>query len=91
MSATNKMLTEREQEAFSFDTAIMTIDEVIADTKLGESTVYQLMAANTFPENFTLVGRKKVWLRSEIQAWVRWRIDREKGEQRWSPPIIQNQ
>ncbi|MCX2722589.1 helix-turn-helix transcriptional regulator [Roseibium salinum] len=86
MKASPEMLTAREKEAFASDTAIMTIKEVIEDTKLGESTIYQLMKAGTFPTCFTLIGRKTVWLRSEIEAWKRWRIDQGKGDGRWKPP-----
>ncbi|CTQ53573.1 putative transcriptional regulator [Roseibium album] len=86
MTAPIEMLSPREKEAFSSDTAIMTIKEVIKDTKLGESTIYELMRAQKFPENFILVGRKTVWLRSEIQTWIRWRIETGKGNDRWAPP-----
>eukprot|EP00903_Cladosiphon_okamuranus_P001620 g1618.t1 len=68
------------------ETAIMTIKDVIADTKLGESTIYQLMAKGTFPTCFNLIGRKTVWLRSEIETWKRWRIEQGKGDARWVPP-----
>ncbi|WP_281931034.1 helix-turn-helix transcriptional regulator [Roseibium album] len=86
MNATAEMLTSREQEAFASDTAIMTIDEVLADTKLGKTTVYELMATGTFPKSFKLVGKKMVWLRSEIEHWKRWRIEVSKGDERWHPP-----
>jgi predicted DNA-binding transcriptional regulator AlpA len=86
MTSQTEMLSAREREAFSSDTAIMTIKDVIADTKLGESTIYQLMAKGTFPTCFNLIGRKTVWLRSEIETWKRWRIEEGKGVERWEPP-----
>lgn len=86
MTIQTDMLSPREREAFSSDTAIMTIKDVIADTKLGESTIYQLMAKDLFPACFPLIGRKTVWLRSEIESWKRWRIEEGKGAERWVPP-----
>ncbi len=88
MTSQVEMLTPREKEAFSSPTAIMTIKEVIADTKLGESTIYQLMTKGTFPTCFNLVGRKTVWLRSEIETWKKWRIEEGKGAERWVPPAV---
>lgn len=85
MTIQTDMLSPREREAFSSDTAIMTIKDVIADTKLGESTIYQLMAKDLFPPA-SLIGRKTVWLRSEIESWKRWRIEEGKGAERWVPP-----
>jgi len=86
MTATTEMLTPQEQEALTSDTAIMTIEEVAADTKLGVPTIYELMRGGSFPKNFNLWGRKFVWLKSEVEAWKRWRIDLGKGDGRWQPP-----
>ncbi|WP_029065564.1 AlpA family phage regulatory protein [Labrenzia sp. DG1229] len=64
------MLTSREQEAFASDTAIMTIDEVLAGTKLGKTTVYELMAADTFPKSLKPVGKKWSGCASKLNTGI---------------------
>jgi len=81
------MLSARELEAISSDTAIMTIKEVAADTKLAEPTIYELVRKKKFPASFSLIGRKSVWLKSEVESWKRWRIETAKGKERWQPPV----
>lgn len=86
MTQTVQALTAHEKEAVSSDDAVMTIDEVMAETKLGQSTIYEMMDVKKFPANFRLWGRKTVWLRSEVKTWLQWRIDTQKGPERWQPP-----
>ncbi|WP_298981499.1 AlpA family phage regulatory protein [uncultured Roseibium sp.] len=90
MTTAPDMLTKRELEALSSDTAVMDLKQVMKETTLAENTVYLLMREGKFPPNFKLVGKKVAWLRSEVEAWISWRIKEAKGNTRWQPPAADN-
>lgn len=52
------------------DDEIITIDEVIAKTSLGKTTIYRQMKAGTFPKQVNLGGQRVGWLKSDITRWL---------------------
>lgn len=48
--------------------------EVESTTGLPRSTIYRMMAANTFPKPINLGGRLVGWKESDIQKWIDDRI-----------------
>ncbi|WP_435249309.1 helix-turn-helix transcriptional regulator [Vibrio sp. nBUS_14] len=43
-------------------------------TTLCRSSIYNLIKAGEFPGNYTVMGKRKAWLESEVQAWVQSRV-----------------
>ncbi|MEX1221773.1 MAG: AlpA family transcriptional regulator [Idiomarina sp.] len=43
-------------------------------TGLGRSSVYKLMAENSFPKPVTLIGRASAWVESEVIEWIEERV-----------------
>lgn len=58
--------------------------------QVAEPTIYELVRKKKFPSSFNLIGRKCVWLKSEVEAWKRWRIETAKGSERWQPPAAES-
>ncbi|ABM02109.1 phage transcriptional regulator, AlpA [Psychromonas ingrahamii 37] len=50
------------------------IKEVLNRTGLSRSVLYAKVAAQTFPQSFTLSGSTVAWLESEIEEWIESRI-----------------
>lgn len=48
--------------------------EVEARTGLARSTLYDRMAAGTFPKPIGIGGERVAWLQSEVEAWMAARI-----------------
>lgn len=44
--------------------------DVIETTTLCRSSIYNLIKAGEFPSNYAIMGQRKAWLESEVQAWV---------------------
>jgi prophage regulatory protein len=53
---------------------IMRRPEVESVTGLSRSSIYELVAAGTFPKPINLGGRAVGWLEGEIVAWVEKRV-----------------
>jgi prophage regulatory protein len=49
--------------------------EVMETTTLCRSSIYNLIKGGDFPGNYTVMGKRKAWLESEVQAWVRDKVD----------------
>jgi prophage regulatory protein len=49
--------------------------DVMETTTLCRSSIYNLIKAGDFPSNYTVMGKRKAWLESEVQAWVRDKVD----------------
>jgi prophage regulatory protein len=49
---------------------VVRLPELKAIVGLGTSTVYELMAAGTFPKQVKLSARAVGWRRSELMAWL---------------------
>jgi len=54
---------------------IMRLEEVMACTGLGRSSIYKLMADDAFPKSVPLVNRSVGWVCHEVESWIRGRID----------------
>lgn len=54
---------------------ILRLPVVVARTGLSRSTVYLRVSQNTFPRPVTLGGRAVGWIESEIEEWIKQRID----------------
>ena len=49
--------------------------EVISQTGLSRSAIYQRIVADSFPKQFSLGGGRAVgWLEADIQNWIKQRI-----------------
>jgi len=48
--------------------------EVEARTGLRRSTIYELMAAGSFPKPVPITGRSVAWSSAEVDAWISSRI-----------------
>ncbi|EME01768.1 AlpA family phage regulatory protein [Pseudomonas stutzeri] len=56
---------------------IIRLSGVIETTGLARSTIYNLTSEGGFPRPVPLVGRSVGWLESEIQDWIKGRLQRE--------------
>ena len=54
--------------------SVLRREEVERVTGLPRSTIYDYMAAGTFPKPIKLGARSVGWLESEVQAWQKARI-----------------
>jgi prophage regulatory protein len=54
---------------------ILRLPAVMARTGLSRSTVYLRISQDTFPLAVTLGGRAVGWIESEIEEWIKQRID----------------
>ncbi|MDO9392967.1 MAG: AlpA family phage regulatory protein [Methylotenera sp.] len=50
-------------------TRLMTLDEVLLETKMGKTKLYGLMGEGRFPPNRPH-GGNVVWVREEVDQWV---------------------
>ncbi|NAZ46717.1 AlpA family phage regulatory protein [Vibrio toranzoniae] len=48
--------------------------DVMETTTLCRSSIYNLIKAGDFPSNYTIMGKRKAWLESEVQAWLLARV-----------------
>ena len=49
--------------------------DVMDTTTLCRTSIYSLIKAGKFPNNITVIGKRKAWLESEVQAWVREKVN----------------
>ncbi|WP_040628249.1 helix-turn-helix transcriptional regulator [Mucilaginibacter paludis] len=54
---------------------IMRLPEVIYNTGLARSTIYQKIAAAKFPAPITLGPKSVGWLQSDVQNWIQEKIN----------------
>lgn len=59
---------------------ILKLKEVVQKTSLCRATVYQMMAAGTFPKSISLGPRSVGWIESEVEQWLQDRIDQRDQE-----------
>lgn len=64
--------TEKEPQLF-----FLLLKDVIARTRYSQSTIYKLMdrKENPFPRPYRLSANRIAWLESEVNAWLRARIE----------------
>jgi prophage regulatory protein len=46
------------------------IKDVVEKVSLGQSTVYKMVAAGTFPKPFQIAPNRVAWVESEIDDWL---------------------
>jgi len=49
--------------------------DVMDTTTLCRTSIYNLIKAGEFPNNVTVMGKRKAWLESEVQAWVHEKVN----------------
>jgi len=49
---------------------LLRLPEVTARVALGRTTIYDRVAAGTFPRPVAIGGNRVAWLESEINAWI---------------------
>lgn len=54
---------------------IIRLKEVLKDTGLARSTIYKYVALGLFPKPVALGVRAVGWLESEVQDWIRSRLN----------------
>lgn len=47
---------------------------VMETTTLCRSSIYNLIKAGDFSSNYAIIGKRKAWFESEVQAWVQLRV-----------------
>ena len=57
---------------------ILKLPEVIQKTTLCRSSIYNFIAANTFPKQISLGPRAVGWLESDIDQWIDDRLTESK-------------
>lgn len=57
---------------------LIRLPEVKHRTGLARSTIYLYMSLGSFPANRSLGQRSVAWLESEIEAWMKDRMERRK-------------
>ncbi|MBE2288957.1 MAG: AlpA family transcriptional regulator [Chitinophagaceae bacterium] len=57
---------------------IIRLPEVKKTTGLSRSTIYKMMMENTFPATISLGAKSVGWLESDIQEWIKSRIEKAK-------------
>lgn len=57
------------------DLQLLRRDEVLKKVGISKSTLYKLIKTDGFPEQVP-VGGSVAWVESEVDAWIRARIDR---------------
>lgn len=46
------------------------LQQVMDKTTLCRSSIYILIKAGEFPRNYTVMGKRKAWLESEVDDWL---------------------
>ena len=54
---------------------ILKLKEVLHRTGLGRTTMYKLIKSLEFPQSIRLGLRAVGWLESEVEAWIKNRVD----------------
>ena len=58
---------------------LIRLPEVIRQTGLARSSIYDGIRASAFPKPVPLCGRNVAWVESEIQQWIAGRIAMSRG------------
>ena len=63
---------------------LLTLPEVVAMTRLSKPTIYKYIAdqEHDFPKQVRLGPNRVVWVKSEIDRWLKRRKDARPGEQK---------
>ena len=80
MSKNERNLTNTQQ---IYEPArLLRLKEVISQTGLARSTIYDLMGRGEFPKSFKITERSTAWLESDIQEWIENKIANREGSKR---------
>lgn len=55
---------------------LLRLNEVLQRVKLGKSTVYKMISRGEFPAPKQLTANRSVWLESDIEQWLEYRLAR---------------
>lgn len=53
----------------------LNLEQVVTKTTLCKSTIYELMKNGEFPKNFTVSGKRKAWLESDVEGWMMSKVE----------------
>ncbi|EHH1173884.1 AlpA family phage regulatory protein [Vibrio cyclitrophicus] len=53
----------------------LNLEQVTTKTTLCKSTIYELMKVGEFPKNFTVSGKRKAWLESDVEDWMMSKVE----------------
>lgn len=53
----------------------LNLEQVTTKTTLCKSTIYELMTVGEFPKNFTVSGKRKAWLESDVEDWMMSKVE----------------
>lgn len=59
---------------------VLTLPEVLKETKLSRSALYVMLDRGEFPRPFKLGERKNAWLRPQVDGWLQERAARAQDE-----------
>lgn len=68
--------------------SILRRHDVQARTGLARSTIYLRVAQGTFPKPVSLGGRAVGWVESEIEDWLRRRVEESRGVSAAAKPPV---
>jgi len=60
--------------------SILRLPDVIKETKLSRSAIYDLISKGNFPKQIKLTQRSSGWISSEVSAWIDERIAERDSE-----------
>jgi prophage regulatory protein len=71
---------------------LIRLDEVIAQVGMSRSSLYAAIDRGEFPKQLKIGARSVAWLESDVQAWIRQRVQASRGaaELRPSAPPVQD-
>ena len=58
---------------------LIRLPEVMHQTGLARSSIYDGIAASSFPKSIPLFGRNVGWIEAEVQQWIAERIAASRG------------
>jgi prophage regulatory protein len=66
--------------------AVLRLPELIRRTGLSRSSIYNRIVEGAFPRAFSLGGRSRGWLESEVDAWIKARAESRELQPRAGHP-----
>lgn len=64
-----------EELTMGLNFRFLNLREVIELTSLSKTSIYRYMAEGSFPRNVSLGGRSVAWVSTEIEDWMRERME----------------
>ncbi|KUZ70789.1 transcriptional regulator [Burkholderia ubonensis] len=63
--------------------------DVAVKVGLGQSTLYRMIAAGTFPKPFELVPGRTAWLEEDVDAWLAEKAGKKQVADRLTDTVMQ--